>query len=53
MSHFAKMIHEMRGESTVIMITSRPSIINIADKVLHVEERRVTEHKDEALEAVQ
>lgn len=36
-------IDGLRGRATVIMVTSRPSMIRIADKVLHIEAGRLTE----------
>ncbi len=37
------MIEEQRGRASVVMVTSRPSMIRLADKVLKVERGHVTE----------
>lgn len=37
------MIEEQRGRATVVMVTSRPSMIRLADKVLKVDRGHVTE----------
>lgn len=47
-----ELIEEQRGKTTVIMVTSRPSLIRIADKVLKVDRGEVVEIAPAGLQPV-
>lgn len=47
-----ELIEDQRGKTTVIMVTSRPSLIRIADKVLKVDRGEVVEVAPAGLEPV-
>lgn len=47
-----ELIEAQRGKTTVIMVTSRPSLIRIADKVLKVDRGEVVEVAPAGLEPV-